>query len=57
MMDVTSKYVVTETDKSIGYDYTNKLYPEDTVTISNKSEIGKEMVKKFTGDNDEIPYV
>lgn len=48
MMDVTSKYVVTETDKSIGYDYTNKLYPEDTVTISNKSEIGKEMVKKFT---------
>lgn len=57
MMDVTSKYVVTETDKSIGYDYTNKLYPEDTVTISNKSEIGKEMVKKFTWDNDEIPYV
>lgn len=53
--DVTSKEVVTETGQSIGYDYTNKLYPEDTVTISNKSEIGKEMVKKFTGGNDEIP--
>jgi len=47
--------VVTETGQSIGYDYTNKLYPEDTVTISDKSEIGKEMVKKYTGGNDEIP--
>ena len=53
--DVTSKDVVTETGQSIGYDYTDKLYPEDTVTISDKSEIGKEMVKKYTGGNDEIP--
>lgn len=53
--DVTSKDVVTETGQSIGYDYTNKLYPEDTVTISDKSEIGKEMVKKYTEGNDEIP--
>ena len=53
--DVTSKDVVTETGQSIGYDYTNKLYPEDTVTISDKSEIGKEMVKKYTSGNDEIP--
>lgn len=53
--DVTSKDVVTETGQSIGYDHTNKLYPEDTVTISDKSEIGKEMVKKYTGGNDEIP--
>ena len=53
--DVTSKDVVTETGQSIGYDYTNKLYPEDTVTISSKSEIGKEMVKKYTSGNDEIP--
>ena len=53
--DVTSKDVVTETGQSIGYDYTNKLYPEDTVTISDKSEIGKEMVKKYAGSNDEIP--
>ena len=53
--DVTSKDVVTETGQNIGYEYTSKLYPEDTVTISDKSEIGKEMVKKYTGDNDEIP--
>ena len=53
--DVTSNDVVTETGQSIGYDYTNKLYPEDAVTISDKSEIGKEMVKKYTGGNDEIP--
>lgn len=53
--DVTSKDVVTETGQSIGYDYTDKLYPEDAVTISDKSEIGKEMVKKYTGGNDEIP--
>ena len=53
--DVTSKDVVTETGQNIGYEYTSKLYPEDTVTISDKSEIGKEMVKKYAGGNDEIP--
>ena len=53
--DITSKDVVTETGQNIGYEYSSKLYPEDTVTISNKSEIGKEMVKKYTGSNNEIP--
>ena len=53
--DVTSKDVVTETGQNIGYEYTSKLSPEDTVTISDKSEIGKEMVKKYAGSNDEIP--
>ena len=53
--DVTSKDVVTETGQNIGYEYTSKLYPEDTVTISDKSEIGKERVKKYTGDDGEIP--
>ena len=53
--DVTSKEVITETGTDIGYEYTEKLYPEDTVTISSKSEIGKEMVKKYTGENNEIP--
>ena len=42
--DVTSKDVVTETGQNIGYEYTSKLYPEDTVTISDKSEIEKERV-------------
>lgn len=53
--DVTSKEEITETGTDIGYEYTDKLYPEDTVTISSKSEIGKEMVKKYTGSNNEIP--
>ena len=53
--DVTSKDVVTETGQNIGYEYTSKLYPEDTVTISDKSEIGKERVKKYAGDDGEIP--
>ena len=53
--DVTSKEVITETGTDIGYEYTEKLYPEDTVTISSKSEIGKEMVKKYTGENNEMP--
>ena len=53
--DVTSKEVVTETGQDIGYEYTSKLYPEDTVAISPNSQIGKEMVKKYTGDNDEVP--
>ena len=51
--EVTSKEVVTETGQNIGYDYTDKLYPEDTVAISPNSQIGSEMVKKYTGD--EIP--
>ena len=53
--DMTSKEVVTETGQDIGYEYTAKLYPEDTVAISPNSQIGKEMVKKYTGDNDEVP--
>ena len=53
--DITSKEVVTETGQDIGYEYTSKLYPEDTVAISPNSHIGKEMVKKYTGDNDEVP--
>ena len=53
--DITSKEVVTETGPDIGYEYAAKLYPEDTVAISPNSQIGKEMVKKYTGDNDEVP--
>ena len=53
--DVSSKEVITTTGQNLGYEYTNKLYPEDTVTISDKSEIGKEMVKKYVADSDETP--
>lgn len=53
--DVSSKEVITTTGQNICYEYTNKLYPEDTVTISDKSEIGKEMVKKYVAGSDETP--
>lgn len=53
--DVSSKEVITTTGQNIGYEYTNKLYPEDTVTISDKSQIGKEMVKKYVAGSDETP--
>lgn len=53
--DVSSKEVITTTGQNIGYEYTNKLYPEDTVTISDKSEIAKEMVKKYVAGSDETP--
>lgn len=53
--DVTSKEVVTKTGQSIGYEYTSKLSSEDTVTISTKSQIGKEMVKKYTEGSNDVP--
>lgn len=53
--NITSENVVTQKGQGIGYEYTDKLYPEDTVIISPNSQIGKEMVKKYTGDEDEIP--
>ena len=53
--DVTSKEVVTINGRDVGYEYSAKIYPEDTVAISPKSEIKKEMVKRYSGDNDEIP--
>ena len=53
--NITSENVVTQTGQGIGYEYTDKLYPEDTVIISPNSQIGKEMVKKYTGDEDEMP--
>ena len=53
--DIISKDVVTETGQGIGYEYSAKLYPEDIVTISPNSQIGKEMVKKYSGDNGEVP--
>lgn len=53
--DITPENIVTATGKNIGYEYTDKLYPEDTVTISSKSQIGKEMVKRYTGEDEQVP--
>ncbi len=53
--DITSDNVVTATGQDIGYEYTDKLHPEDTVTISPKSQIGKEMVKRYTAEDYQVP--
>ena len=53
--DITSDNVVTATGQGIGYEYTDKLHPEDTVTISPKSQIGKEMVKRYTAEDYQVP--
>jgi hypothetical protein len=53
--DITSDNVVTATGQDIGYEYTDKLHPEDTVTISPKSQIGKEMVKRYTAEDNQVP--
>ena len=47
--DITSKDVVTETGQGIGYEYSAKLYPEDTVTISPNSQIGNIIYFVFLG--------
>ena len=36
--DISSKEVITTTGQNIGYEYTNKLFPEDTVTISGEQK-------------------
>ena len=53
--DITSDNVVTATGQDIGYEYTDKLHPEDTVTISPKSQIGKEMVKRYADEDNQVP--
>ena len=53
--DITETEVVTATGKSPGYDYSAKIHLGDTVTISEKSKIGKECMKLYTGGDEEIP--
>lgn len=53
--DITETEVVTATGKSPGYDYSAKIHLGDTVTISEKSKIGKECMKLYTGGDGEIP--
>lgn len=53
--DITSDNVVTATGQDIGYEYTDKLHPEDAVAISPKSQIGKEMVKRYTSEDNQVP--
>ena len=45
--------VVTPTGSSLGYEYSNKCMVDDILCISDKSAIGKESLRKYTGT--EVP--
>lgn len=47
--------VVTPTGTSLGYEYSNKCMVDDILCISDKSAIGKESLKKYSGDATEVP--
>ena len=47
--------VVTPIGSSLGYEYTNKCMVDDILCISDKSAIGKESLKKYSGDPTEVP--
>ena len=53
--DITETELVTAVGRSQGYDYSAKIHLGDTVTISEKSKIGKEAMKLYTGAESEIP--
>ena len=45
--------VVTASGSSLGYEYSNKCMVDDILCISDKSAIGKECLRKYTGT--EVP--
>ena len=47
--------VVTPTGTSLGYEYSNKCMVDDILCISDKSAIGKESLRKYTGNDTEVP--
>ena len=47
--------VVTPTGSTLGYEYSNKCMVDDILCISDKSAIGKESLKKYSGDATEVP--
>ena len=47
--------VVTPTGSTLGYEYSNKCMVDDILCISDKSAIGKESLKKYSGDDTEVP--
>ena len=47
--------VVTPTGSNLGYEYSNKCMVDDILCISDKSAIGRESLKKYTGDATEVP--
>lgn len=47
--------VITPTGSTLGYEYSAKCMVDDILCISEKSAIGKESLKKYSGDATEIP--
>lgn len=47
--------VITASGSSLGYEYSNKCMVDDILCISDKSAIGKESLRKYTGDATEVP--
>ena len=47
--------VITVSGSSLGYEYSNKCVVDDILCISDKSAIGKESLRKYTGDDTEVP--
>ena len=47
--------VVTPTGSNLGYEYSNKCMVDDILCISDKSAIGRESLKKYTGDATDVP--
>ena len=47
--------VITASGSSFGYEYSNKCMVDDILCISDKSAIGKESLRKYTGDDTEVP--
>ncbi|WP_458404914.1 hypothetical protein [Methanobrevibacter sp.] len=47
--------VVTPTGSTLGYEYSNKCMVDDILCISTKSAIGRESLRKYTGDATEVP--
>ena len=47
--------VITPTGSNLGFEYSDKCMVDDILCISNKSAIGKERLRKYTGDATEIP--
>ena len=46
---------VTASGSSLGYEYSNKCVVDDILCISDKSAIGKESLRKYTGNDTEVP--
>ena len=47
--------VITASGSSLGYEYSNKCVVDDILCISTKSAIGRESLRKYTGDATEVP--